>query len=381
MTGARTSHARGSRTRDLRHRGLRALALLFTATLVMAACSSDEPTPDASAPGTGSSAPAEPSGTLRVFAFEDSLIPEVLEPFQELYPDVDVKSAAFGSGDEALTKLESGFQTDVVEVCIREVPRYSASGVLMPLDTGRLDSWGSVYPAFKTGGELDGDTWVAVAQGGPAGVVWNPELTGEVTSYRQLFEDPSLAGKIAMDGTPYYTIAIGALAMGFEDPYDLTDDEVQQVADYFIEHKSQFRAFFEGDADFLSLYRNEEIVAAASFPGYESALAKDGFDIGFNFAEEGTLTWMCGMGISANAENVDAAYAWLNHFLSTDIQKYFAEEWNYLASNEETLGVLDDSTIEQLRMDDPAWLSDAIPTQIAGNYDVWLDAMRQIKSA
>ncbi len=292
-----------------------------------------------------------------------------------------MQSAAFGSGDEALTKLESGFQADVVEVCIREVPRYSASGVLMPLDTGRLDSWDSVYPAFKTGGELDGETWVAVAQGGPAGVVWNPDLTGEVTSYQQLFEDPSLAGKVAMDGTPYYTIAIGALAMGFEDPYDLTDDEVQQVADYFIEHKSQFRAFFEGDADFLSLYRNEEIVAAASFPGYESALAKDGFDIGFNFAEEGTLTWMCGMGISANAENVDAAYAWLNHFLSTDIQKYFAEEWNYLASNEETLGVLDESTIEQLRMDDPAWLSEAIPTQIAGNYDVWLDAMRQIKSA
>ena len=375
------SDARGPRTHGLRRRGWRALALLCTATLVMAACSSDDPTPDASGSGTGSSAPAEPSGTLRVFAFEDSLIPEVLEPFQELYPDVDVQSAAFGSGDEALTKLESGFQTDVVEVCIREVPRYSASGVLMPLDTSRLDSWESVYPAFKTGGELDGDTWVAVAQGGPAGVVWNPDLTGEVTSYQQLFEDPSLAGKVAMDGTPYYTIAIGALAMGFEDPYDLTDDEVQQVADYFIEHKSQFRAFFEGDADFLSLYRNEEIVAAASFPGYESALAKDGFDIGFNFAEEGTLTWMCGMGISANAENVDAAYAWLNHFLSTDIQKYFAEEWNYLASNEETLGVLDESTIEQLRMDDPAWLSDAIPTQIAGNYDVWLDAMRQIKSA
>jgi spermidine/putrescine-binding protein len=361
----------------------RILALLAVASLILASCSGDDSTAstDASGSATGTAAPAEPSGTLRVFAFEDSLIPEVLEPFQELYPDVEVKSAAFGSGDEALTKLEAGFQTDVVEVCIREVPRYTASDVLMPLDTSRLEGWDSVYPAFKTGGELDGETWVAVAQGGPAGVVWNPDLTGEVTSYKQLFEDPALAGKVAMDGTPYYTIAIGALAMGFDDPYHLTDDEVQQVADYFIAHKSQFRAFFEGDADLLSLYRNEEIVAAAAFPGYEAALAKDGMDIGFNFAEEGTLTWMCGMGISANAQNVDAAYAWLNHFLSTDIQKYFAEEWNYLAYNEQTLAVIDDSTIAKLRMDDPSWLADAIPTQIAGNYDVWLDAMRQIKSA
>jgi spermidine/putrescine-binding protein len=212
--------------------------------------------------------------------------------------------------------------------------------------------------------------------------VWNPELfPAGVTSYQQLFEDPALQGQVAMDGTPYYAIAIGALAMGFEDPYNLTDEQVQEVADYFIAHKDQFRAFFEGDADLLSLYRNEEIKAAAAFPGYEATLAKEGMDIGFNFAEEGTLTWMCGMGISADAENVPAAYAWLNHFLSTDIQKYFAEKWNYLASNEKTLATLNQKTIDALQMEDPTWLSDAIPTQIAGNYDVWLDAMRQIKSA
>lgn len=359
----------------------RLLAVASVMAIVAAACSSDDGGESDEQGDAATTGPSVPAGALRVFAFEDSLIPEVIEPFNELYPDVEVQGAAFGSGDEALTKLESGFQTDVVEVCIREVPRYSASGVLMPLDTTRLDAWDGVYPAFKTGGELDGQTWVAVAQGGPAGVVWNPDLTGEITSYKQLFEDPALTGQVAMDGTPYYTIAIGALAMGFEDPYNLTDDQVQQVADYFIEHKDQFRSFYQGDADFLSLYRNEEIVAAASFPGYEAGLAKDGFDIGFNFAEEGTLTWMCGMGISANAENVDAAYAWLNHFLSTDVQKYFAEEWNYLASNEETLAVLEPETIESLRMDDPGWLTEAIPTQIAGNYDLWLDAMRQIKSA
>jgi spermidine/putrescine transport system substrate-binding protein len=362
---------------------LRLVAVVAALVLAGAACSGDgggEEPPGATGATT---APAQPSGNLRVFAFEDSLIPEVVEPFEAKYPDVKVQGAAFNSGDEALTKLEAGFQTDVVEVCIREVPRYTASGVLMPLDPSRLESWGSVFPAFKEGGVgADGETYVAVAQGGPAGVVWNPdEFPQGVTSYRQLFEDPALKGRVAMDGTPYYMIAIGALALGHENPYDLTQEELDQVTQYFIQQKDQFRSFYQGDADFLSLYRNGEIVAAASFPGYEGQLAKDGFDIAFNFAEEGTLTWMCGMGISANADNVDAAYAWLNHFLSTDIQKYFAEEWRYLASNEETLSVLDQKTIEALQMTDPEWLSRAIPTQIAENYDAWLEAVRQIKSA
>lgn len=357
----------------------RVVALVIAATLVGVACSD---TPQDTPGPTEPSAAAEPSGTLRVFAFEDSIIPEVTEPFNQKYPDVQLETSAFNSGDEALTKLESGFQTDVVEVCIREVPRYTASGVLQALDTSRLGAWDTVFPAFKSGGELDGQTWVAVAQGGPAGVVWNPEEVPDgITSYRQLFEDPALAGRVTMDSTPYYMIAIGALALGFEDPYDLTQEELDQVTQYFIDHKSQFRSFYEGDADFLSQYRNGEIVAGASFPGYEGQLAKDGYEIGFNFAEEGTLTWMCGMGISANAENVEAAYAWVNHFLSTDIQKYFAEQWAYLASNQATLAVLDEATIEELRMTDPEWLSRAIPTQIPGNYDAWLDAVRQIKSA
>jgi spermidine/putrescine transport system substrate-binding protein len=357
---------------------LRSFALVAAVALVAVACSSSSTSSTGGASGTA----GEPSGTLRVFAFEDSIIPEVVDPFEAQYPDVTLETAAFGSGDEALTKLESGFQTDVVEVCIREVPRYTASNVLMPLDTSRLDAWDSVFPAFKTGGELNGQTWVAVAQGGPAGVVWNPEaVPGGVTSYKQLFEDPALAGRVAMDATPYYMIAIGALALGIQDPYNLTQEQLDQVTQYFIDHKSQFRSFYEGDADFLSLYRNGEIDAAASFPGYEGQLAKDNIQIGFNFADEGTLTWMCGMGISANAQNVDAAYAWLNHFLSTDIQKYFAEQWNYLASNEQTLAVLDDKTIKSLQMTDPGWLSEAIPTQIPDNYDAWLAAVRQIKSA
>jgi spermidine/putrescine transport system substrate-binding protein len=358
---------------------LRPFALVAVLAIVAAGCSDST---SGGSTGAASGASGEPSGTLRVFAFEDSIIPEVTDSFSAKYPNVQLETAAFGSGDEALTKLESGFQTDVVEVCIREVPRYTASSVLMPLDTSRLEAWDSVFPAFKTGGELNGQTWVAVAQGGPAGVVWNPEtVPNGVTSYKQLFEDPALAGRVAMDATPYYMIAIGALALGIQDPYHLTQEQLDQVTQYFIDHKSQFRAFYEGDADFLSLYRNGEIDAAASFPGYEGQLAKDNIQIGFNFAEEGTLTWMCGMGISANAQNVDAAYAWLNHFLSTDIQKYFAEQWNYLASNEQTLAVLDDKTIESLQMTDPEWLTQAIPTQIPDNYDAWLAAVRQIKSA
>ena len=108
-------------TVDRRGTWRRWAVVVLVMALIGAACSSSGD--DDGDGDQASAASGEPSGTLRVFAFEDSVIPEVLEPFEAEYPDVDVQTAAFGSGDEALTKLEAGFQTDVVEVCIREVPR------------------------------------------------------------------------------------------------------------------------------------------------------------------------------------------------------------------------------------------------------------------
>jgi spermidine/putrescine-binding protein len=313
----------------IRGRIVRLLAATTVFALVAVACSSNETDTGQSADSASPTPAGEPIGTLRVFAFEDSLIPEVMEPFQALYPDVEVQGAAFDSGDEALTKLESGFQTDVVEVCTREVPRYTDAGVLMPLDTSRLTDWDSVYPVFKEGGALNGEQYVAVAQGGPAGVVWNPDLfPAGVTSYKQLFEDPALKGKVAMDGTPYYMIAIGALALGYEDPYQLSEADLDRVTQYFIDHKDQFRSFYGGDADSVALPEQGDRRGRCRFP--TAGPTRQGrIPIGFNFAE-GTLTWMCRMGIRRCGER-GRSVRLVEPLVSRD-QKYFAEKWKYLAS-------------------------------------------------
>ncbi len=55
------------------------------------------------------------SGTLRVFTYEDTTAPDLMKPFEEQNPDLDVKTASFGSDEEAAAKLVAGFPADVVE--------------------------------------------------------------------------------------------------------------------------------------------------------------------------------------------------------------------------------------------------------------------------
>ena len=93
----------------------RAVLALATvaASISLAACGSSGTTEKATAPDDIDQ-PA--TGTLRVFSYEDSVTPEMMNPFKAQNPDLDVKTATFDSDSEAAAKLAGGFQADVVEV-------------------------------------------------------------------------------------------------------------------------------------------------------------------------------------------------------------------------------------------------------------------------
>ena len=357
----------------------RLVVLVFVMGLVTAACSSggdEEP-----AEGTTSDGPV--SGTVTLFGYEDNFVPEVIDPFLEANPDLDVQTAVFGSNDEAVTKLQNGFQADVINVCTEETQRMVDLGLLQPIDTSRIEAWDTMFPSLKEqeGVMVDGEVYMIPNVGGTSGIIYNPEEVPQgVDSYRDLFEDPALAGEVTLEDSATTVIAITALALGHEDPFALTEDDLTEIKDYLIEHKSAIRALFKGDADFLSLYRTGEIIAGFGYHDYRAAMTREGIPVEF-VPGEGSLAWICGMSLSANAQNVDAAYAAMNHYISPQTQSFYAESYTYLVSDQRTLDVLKPALVEELGLDDPTQLDAAIALQMPDNYDQWLDVYREFKAA
>jgi spermidine/putrescine transport system substrate-binding protein len=357
----------------------RLVVLVFVLGLVAAACSSgggDEPTEGASSGGPI-------TGTVTLFGYEDNFVPEVIDPFLEANPDLNVKTAVFGSNDEAVTKLQNGFQADVINVCTEETGRMVDLGLLQPIDTARIDAWDTLFPSLKEqeGVIVDGEVYMIPNVGGTSGIIYNPdEVPQGVDSYRDLFEDPALAGKVTLEDSASTVIAITALALGHEDPFNLTEDDLTEIKDYLIEHKSAIRALFKGDADFLSLYRTGEIVAGFGYHDYRAALTREGIPVEF-VPGEGSLAWICGMSLSASTQNEDAAYAAMNHYISPQTQSFYAESYTYLVSDQRTLDVLKPALVQELGLDDPTQLDAAIALQLPDNYDQWLDVYREFKAA
>jgi spermidine/putrescine-binding protein len=363
----------------LRHRRFWVAPLLFV--IVGAACSrgGDGGGDARSTPGGATRV----TGTVSLFGYEDNFVPEVIDPFRARYPDLDVKTAVFSNNDEAVTKLQNGFQADVINVCTEETRRMVDLGLLQPIDTSRIEGWSTLFPSLRDqpGVVQDGDVYMVPNVGGTSGVIYNPEEVPQgVDSYRDLFEDPALAGKVTLEDSAASVIAITALGLGHTNPFDLTEDDITEIRDYLIAHKDQIRALFKGDADFLSLYRSGEIVAGFGYHDYQAAMKREGIPVEFVPAE-GSLAWICGVGLSANARNIDAAYAAMNYYISPEPQSFYAESYTYIVSDQRTLDVLDPGLVKELGLDDPAQLESAIALQLPDNYDLWLEAYREFKAS
>ena len=85
--------------------------------------------------------------------------PEFWTQFAQAYPDVEVDYTYFEQDADALAKLQSGFQVDLLHPCSSWWGLYVDAGLVQPIDTSRLKNWPDVVPEMAKLGEFDGQQY------------------------------------------------------------------------------------------------------------------------------------------------------------------------------------------------------------------------------
>jgi spermidine/putrescine-binding protein len=337
-----------------------------------------------SANPSGGGATAPLSGEVSVLAYEDGLVDGVLGPFEKANPNLKVKGTTFGADNEAITKMQGGFQVDLVNSCTEDAPRMYSLGLIQPIDTSRVTDWNSLFPGIKelAGVTVDGKTIMIPETGGTSGIVSNPkDVPGGVNSWTQLFEDPALKGRVTMEDDPLSAIPSAAFALGHTDPWQLSSSDLQAVKSYYLAHADQIRTFFGGDAEFLNLYRSGEIIAGFGYHDYRYTLSQQGITADFTHPQQGWLIWDCGYSIGAHAPDLDNAYALLNWYTSAQPQAYYAKNYTYVISNQKTVQLLPGKLVDILGLQDPtSMFQGGIALQIPPNYSDWISVYHDIKA-
>jgi len=346
---------------------------------VLAACGPGESAEPQSAASSGPVA-----GDLKLFAYEDGFVPAYIKGFKRQYPEVNLMTSAYESGDAAIAKLRAGFEADVINLCVEENAEMAVKlGLVQPLDISRIKDWDRIFPIFK---ELpgitmpDGKHYMVPVDAGVTGILYDTtKVSGVPGSFMDLF-DPKYKGHVAMIDYPVTAIQIGALALGYADPLHLTDEQLENVKHLYIKAKKdgQFRTFFQTDSDQVTLFKGHEAWLMPGGRGTALDIQREGEPVAFQMAQEGQILWTCGYGISTKAKNIDAAYALLNYYLSPEAEAFEAKRWNYYVTNQDALDLLSPDQVERVEVvKDWSNILPAAPPVVG--YDKWIRAWQKVK--
>jgi spermidine/putrescine-binding protein len=256
---------------------------------------------------------------------------------------------------------------------------------VQPLDVTRIKDWDKIFPAFKKlpGVTMpDGKHYMLPVDAGVTGMVYDPsKVSPAPTSFIELF-NPKYAGHVTIIDYPVTAIQIGALALGYTDPAHLTDEQLANVEKLYIEAKKrgQFRTFYNNDSELVNLFKTGEIYFAVGGRGDTLNIKGEGVPVAFSLANNGQMLWTCGYGISSTCQNVDAAYALLNYYLSPQAEGYEATKWNYMVANMDALKAVSAKVREAAGLAEPNNFGNVLPAAPPPEgYDKWIRAWQEVK--
>ena len=214
---------------------------------------------------------------------------------------------------------------DVVTVAGHRFRQFIDSGLLAPMDTGRLSNWSTINPVYSESdwSTIEGEKWGAPILSGCEVLAWNTEMVSEdeVRSWDVMFSE-KYAGQTAYIIQDMLSVAM--LYLGYDgNMIEYMDDPekaaqvVQEARDLLIEHKPMVRKFYESGAEVQQMFVNQDILLAHAWSGPISRLIMDGFPVDMTIPKEGTYGFVYNLNVVNNSPNTDNAYRLLDAILAS----------------------------------------------------------------
>ncbi|WVT76056.1 PotD/PotF family extracellular solute-binding protein (plasmid) [Sinorhizobium chiapasense] len=177
-----------------------------------------------------------------------------------------------------------------------------------------------------------------------------PDLVGrEISTWADIM-DPAFKGKTAILNIPSIGIMDAAMimeAMGnikYVDKGNMTTDEIDKTIDFLIKAKQdgQFRAFWKSFDESVNLMASGEVVIQSMWSPAVAAVRSKGIACKYQPLKEGYRAWGGGLGLAAHLQGaqLDAAYEYINWYLSGWVGAYLNRQGYYSAAMETAKGFM-----------------------------------------
>jgi spermidine/putrescine-binding protein len=277
--------------------------------------------------GCGKSAPV-----LHIYIWDAYLPPAVVDQFTKR-TGISVTIDHYGSNEELMAKLASGVTS--YDLCVPSdyvVQPLIQQKLLHGLDHARLPHVSNLTPRFVNQAFDPGNQYTMPYLWGTTGLAYNKKLVNPAPDSWNVLFDPAYKGKILMldDKRECFVVALKLMGKSVNETDPAT---LRAAADMLKKQHDLVRTYDSTNYDNTLL--SKDVVVAHGWNGQMAKVVSDHpDDYAYILPKEGGDIWLDNIAIPAGAQNVDAAYQFIDYVLEGETAAQIVNGVNYASPNE-----------------------------------------------
>ncbi len=284
--------------------------------------------------GTSSTMNSDPASfkgqTLNLFTWASYHEKQWLAEYEKLR-GVKINVQLYGSVPDGFAKVQAnpdGF--DLVLATSGWLETYADAGLIVPLDTGHVPNMKNVTNELKweEATKYKNELYGIIYNWGDEPLCWLPEeMATPENSWRSLY-DPSVKGKVSLVDDPTTVMPFIPIMLGFEEPYDLNEQQFKEMSEALLELKGQVTHVSASIEDQTTDFASGQVTTGVLYNvSTQVALKKNGIKLEQKIPNEGAAAWSDNYSMTkAGEEKAALCYDFINYTLSVPWQARFAAE-------------------------------------------------------
>jgi putative spermidine/putrescine transport system substrate-binding protein len=270
---------------------------------------------------------------LRILAWQGYADDDWIAEFEAAH-DAQVSVVFAQTDDEIWSKMKGsdGQDFDLFAVNTSELQRYIDAGIAVPHDLAKIPNQQTTLPQFRDLSQVRGTMRDGKVYGIPfafdsIGLLYDTTKVDPAPDSMNVLWDPKYRGKVLLYDASAHNFSFTALAMGLPDPFNLTDEQLQQVKEKLIELQKNALSYYQSADEALQIYQSNDVALIfANFGQQQLKLMQEaGAPVRYVIPKEGALAWLDTWALSKGAREPELAEQWIDFVLQERISTALTE--------------------------------------------------------
>lgn len=275
---------------------------------------------------------AADSGRLQVLDWDGYQVPQLYEPYLKKYPKPTFLPY-MTSETNALTRIAAGsVKPDVVRPYVGYVRDFAESGFTQPWNPKLITNLKHLNPSMVAAGRYKGKQYGIPLDWGFDSVLYRTDKVHPKAQSWGLLFDERYKGKISW-WDDFYMVAMTGFYLGFKDPWNQSDSELDQSVKLLASKKHLVKLFWASETDMQTAFAAGDIWIAYAWPADWVAMKKKGLKVRYMHPKEGPISWVGMFMLGKDTPRYDQAHAYADAWASKQSGTWLEDNYGYGHSN------------------------------------------------